>query len=140
MWTKGNIVLILCIVALFLVPGRTFACHGNSEKPQVEKSCCAENEQNTSDTAAESCCKEEKSDPKKSGGQPSKSDQHDSDCNKQCNEKTCRTALQYNPIISPHEEGLSAPITIDGLQSYGLYKPPFCPDAYFSIWQPPKLA
>ena len=77
MWTKGNIVLILCIVALFLVPGRTFACHGNSEKPQVEKSCCAENEQNTSDTAAESCCKEEKSDPKKPGGQPSKSDQHD---------------------------------------------------------------
>ncbi len=154
MWAKVNILLVICILGLFLVPSQGFACHLPPEKPQQEqKSCCSEMDpatedadtdkgrdinntdggQDAKDSGVKDCCKDGKHDSETSKD-------HGDDCGKHCNEKSCRTSVQCNPLISFYEVDLLLPSDTDQLKLYTLYKQPFCSDAYFSIWQPPKIA
>jgi len=152
MWAKVNILLVICILGLFLAPSLGFACHLASEKPKQEKkSCCAEKGQavkdseqsqdpkhtdkvqDVKDTDTKDCCKDKKQDSGTSGD-------HGDGCSKHCAEKSCRTSMQCNPMISFYEVDLILPLDADQLRLYTLYKQPFCSDAYFSIWQPPKIA
>jgi len=150
MWAKVNILLVICILGLFLAPSLGFACHLAPETPkQEEKSCCTEKgadlkdsdqdpkhtdkAQDVRDTDTKDCCKDKKQD---SGT----SSDHGDDCGKHCAEKSCRTSMQCNPMISFSEVDLILPSDTDHLKLYTLYKQPFCSDAYFSIWQPPKIA
>ncbi|MDF2516461.1 MAG: hypothetical protein K0R59_1757 [Sphingobacterium sp.] len=160
MWAKVNILLVISILGLFLAPSLGFACHSLPEKPkQEQKSCCSEKSQDVKeseqvrdlkhiekaqepnptgktqdvkDRASKDCCKDKKQDSGSSG------DQAD-DCGKHCAEKSCRTSMQCNPLISFEEADSILMSDNDQLKLYTLYKQPFCPDAYFSIWQPPKL-
>lgn len=161
MWAKVNILLVISILGLFLAPSLGFACHLSPEKPkQEQKSCCSEKSQDVKesgttqdvkhiekaqepkpsgktqdvkDTKAKECCKDKKQDAGSSGD-------HGDDCGKHCTEKSCRTSMQCNPLISFDEADFILMPDADQLKLYTLYKQPFCPDAYFSIWQPPKLA
>jgi hypothetical protein len=134
MWAKRSIVFIICMLGLFLAPHRLFACHEPSEKPkQEEKSCCLDERQHVKDVGTEDCCKDE-------GAESPKSDHHGDDCGKHCSEKSCRTSLQCNPIVSVIEAQLILPLHADALNAYARYKQPYCADAYFSIWQPPQIA
>lgn len=152
MWAKVNILLVICILGLFLAPSLGFACHSVPEKPKQEKkSCCAEKgqdvkdskqgqdpihtdkAQDVKDTETKDCCKDKKQD-------AGTSSDHGDDCGKHCAEKSCRTSMQCNPMISFYEVDLILPSDTDQLKLYTLYKQPFCSDAYFSIWQPPKIA
>jgi len=133
MWTKGNIVLIICILGLFLAPNRLFACHEPSEKAkQEEKLCCLDERQKVKDAATEDCCQGEQA-------ESQKSDRHEDNCSKHCGEKSCRTSMQFSSIVSEMEAQFILPIYGDALSSYALYQQPYCSDAYFSIWQPPQI-
>jgi len=134
MWAKRNIVFIICMLGLFLAPNRLFACHETSEKPkQEEKSCCLDERQTTKDAETEDCCKDGRA-------ESTKSDRHADDCGKHCGEKSCRTSPQCNPIVTVVNVQLVLPLYAAASSSYGYYKQPYCADAYFSIWQPPKIA
>lgn len=162
MWVKVNILLFICILGLFLAPSPVFACHLSPEKTKQEdkKSCCTEKEPHVNaadkgegikdtdkgqdshharnsgdikDIEGKDCCKD------KSEGSPTTQD-HGDDCTKNCGEKSCRTPTQYNPIIPFYETDLILLFDTDHLKLYTLYKQSFCSDAYFSIWQPPKIA
>lgn len=103
MWAKRNIVFIICMLGLFLAPYRLFACHEPSEKPkQEEKSCCLDERQQVKDVETADCCKDERA-------ESPKSDHHADDCGKHCGEKSCRTSLQCNPIVSVIEAQLIYP-------------------------------
>ncbi|WP_104384192.1 hypothetical protein [Sphingobacterium sp. HMA12] len=162
MWAKVNILLVICMLGLFLAPSRVFACHLTPEKPKQEEkmSCCsdkdphvntadegegvkdidksqdlhhARNSRDIKDMTAKDCCKDKSED-------SHTTQDHGDDCSKHCGEKSCRTSMPCNPMISFCETDLIPLSDTDQLKLYTLYKQPFCSDAYFSIWQPPKIA
>ena len=158
MWAKVNNLLVICMLGLFLVPGQVFACDRASDKPKQEKkkSCCSENDQDLNatdnakgvndanknqelkntdkdrdveDTEGKDCCNDVQNEK-----------DHGDDCGKRCSGKSCRTFMQYSPMIAVYGTGFIPLSEIGQLKLYTLYKQPFCADAYFSIWQPPKIA
>ena len=158
MWAKVNILLVICMLGLFLAPSRVFACHLTPEKTKQEEkmSCCSENDQDLNatdnthgvndthknqelkntdkdrdveDTEGKDCCNDVQNEK-----------DHGDDCGKRCSGKSCRTFMQYSPMIAVYGTGFIPLWETGQLKLYTLYKQPFCADAYFSIWQPPKIA
>lgn len=133
MWVKSNMMLVICIVGLFLVPNRLFACHDASQKPkQEEKSCCVDKGQKIADVNEKDCCQDASADSKKSHNLKD-------DCSKHCNQKSCRASSQWNPLVSLMETIHFVPLDSESVRTYADYKQPYYADAYSSIWQPPKI-
>ncbi|MDM1294570.1 hypothetical protein HX021_09730 [Sphingobacterium sp. N143] len=136
MRAKVNIVLLICMLGLLLVPGRVFACHAAAEELKQEEAaehaCCLEKNMEAEDAGQGSCCADDKHTDEQSG------DNADS-CEKKCAEKSCRSSLQYNLLVSPVEEDAFSLLDADAIQHYAGYRQPIYTQGYFSIWQPPKI-
>lgn len=121
-----KMLLSICLLGFFLIPGEALACSSHTnEVVKKEKSCCDDSSDghHNKQTCKKDCCKDKEG--------------TDTDCSGTCDAKSCHNSSPTHWIQNLKYSHNT--FFFENEKSYSFYKQPYYSSGVYSIWQPPKI-